>query len=325
MADWVNIGFIGCGGNARAHMKHVQAVRGARIVGVCDIVEEQARTVGALVDAEPYTDYRRLLDRGDLHAVYISIPVFAHGQIEFDVIDRGLPFLVEKPVALDMPTAREIERRVRDRRLLTAVGYQLRYGGTVDMARELLRGQRIGLASGRYWSGTGAGDPSRWLRQMAKSGGQLVEQATHTIDMMRYLVGEIEEVYCASTQQVLTGIDCPDFNAASLKFADGAVGSMTASWATAQGWNNVNVVDVLYEDGLMNWTYGKLTLFRDGEVEEHPFPAPSVDEVFVQAVRENAGDAIRSPYSDATTTLAVTLAMNRSARENRPVRIAEMG
>jgi myo-inositol 2-dehydrogenase / D-chiro-inositol 1-dehydrogenase len=325
MADGVRIGFIGCGGNARGHMKRLQELPDARLVGVCDVVEELAAQAAAETGAEAYTDHRRLLERDDLDAVYLSIPVFAHGQPEFDVIDRGLPFLVEKPVALDMKTAREIERRVREKGLITAVGYQLRYSGTADQAKEILAGRRLGLVNGRYWCNTGAGDPSRWLRQMAKSGGQLVEQATHTIDMMRFLAGEVREVYCASASQVLREIDCPDFNAVALKFENGAVGTLTTSWAFAQGWGNTNIVDLLFEDAMLSWSYGKLTLLQDGQAKELTAPGPGIDAVFVEAVKTGDAAPIRSPYSDAVTSLAASLAMNRSARENRPVSVTELG
>lgn len=325
MAEVVNIGFIGCGGNARGHMKRIAEVPGARIVGVCDVVEELSRKAADDTGAEAYTDHRALLDRPDLHAVYISIPVFAHGQPEFDTIERGLPFLVEKPVAIEMGVAREIEARVKAKNLLTAVGYQLRYGGTVDLARNVLQEQRIGLVNGRYWCNSGAGDPTRWLRQMSKSGGQLLEQATHTIDMMRFLAGEIREVYAAAANRVLTEIDCPDFTSVSLTFENGAVGSLTTSWAFAQNWNNTNVVELLFEDAMLNWTYGKLTVYRDGKVEEFSQPGPSVDEVFIDAVRRGDGSAIRSPYSDAVVSLAASLAMNLSATEDRPVTLTELG
>jgi myo-inositol 2-dehydrogenase / D-chiro-inositol 1-dehydrogenase len=321
----VRVGFIGCGGNARGHMRRVREIPGARIVGVCDVVEEAARKAADETGAEPYTDHRRLLERSDLRAVYISIPVFAHGQPEFDTIERGLPFLVEKPVAIDMQTAREIEAAVRQANLLTAVGYQLRYSGTVDVAQQLLDGQRLGLVNGRYWCNSGAGNPGLWLRQMAKSGGQLVEQATHTIDMMRCLAGEVTEVYCASTQQVLKEIDCPDFNAVTLKFANGAVGSLTTSWAFGQGWGNTNVVEILFEDAMLSWTHSTLTLYREGKAEEHSPSGPGVDEVFIEAVRTGDGSTIRSPYSDAVKSLAVSLAMNRSARENYPVKVTDVG
>jgi predicted dehydrogenase len=321
MPDTVNLGFIGCGANARGHMKRALDVPGARIVGVCDVVSDLSEKAGAEVGAASFTDHRKLLDIPDLHAVYLSIPVFAHGQPEFDVIDRGLPFLVEKPVALDLETAREIERRVQEKGLLTAVGYQLRYAGTVDLAKQALEGRTIGLATGKYWCSTGVGDPTRWLRQMSKSGGQLVEQATHVVDMLRCLAGEITEVYCASAQQVLKEIDCPDFNVVALKFANGAVGSLTTSWAFGQGWGHANVIDILFDDAMLNWSQGKLTVSRDGKVEELTQPGPGIDQIFIDAVRTGDRSRIRSPYPDAVRSLAVTLAMNQSARENRPVRV----
>lgn len=324
MLDVVNIAFIGCGGNARGHMKRLTELPHAKLVGVCDVVPELANRAAEETGATAYTDLRALLDRPDLHAAYLSIPVFAHGDPEMAVIERGLPFLVEKPVAIDMGTARQIEAKVREKDLLTAVGYQLRYAATADRAREVLAGKRVGLVNGKYWCNSGVGDPTRWVRQMGRSGGQLVEQATHTIDMMRFLAGEVTEVHCNSTQQVLKEIDCPDFNAIAIRFAGGAVGSLTTSWCYAQGWSNSNILDVLYEDEGLNWSYSKLTLFRGGQIEEFTGPTGSIDETFVQAVRSGNGSTIRSPYSDAVKSLAISLAMNQSARESRPIAPASL-
>jgi myo-inositol 2-dehydrogenase/D-chiro-inositol 1-dehydrogenase len=324
MKERVRLGFIGCGGNARGHMRRIGELPDAELVAVCDVVEELARAAASETGAEAYTDLRKMLDRPDLDAVYISIPVFAHGEPEFEAIERGLPFLVEKPVALEMETAREIERRVLDAGVLTAVGYQLRYSGTVDLAREMTADQPIGLVSGKYWCDTGTGDPTRWIRRMGQSGGQLLEQATHTIDMMRCLVGEVSEVYCAATSRVLREIDCPDFTVSSLRFENGAVGSLTTSWAYAQGWGNANVVDLLFGEAALQWTHGRLSLFKDGQVQEFTPPSGQIDAIFVEAVKRGDGSAIRSPYSDGVKSMAVSIALNQSARERRPVAIHEV-
>jgi myo-inositol 2-dehydrogenase / D-chiro-inositol 1-dehydrogenase len=157
---------------------------------------------------------------------------------------------------------------------------------------------------------------------MGRSGGQLVEQATHTIDMMRYLVGEVTEVYCASTNQVLKEIDCPDFNAVTLRFENGAVGSLSTSWASDIGWSNTNTVDIFYENSWLHWTAENLTNTTKEQTETESPGGPGLDEVFIEAVRTGDASRIRSPYSDAVQSLVVSLAMNESAREGRPVSCA---
>ncbi|HIE30113.1 TPA: Gfo/Idh/MocA family oxidoreductase, partial [Candidatus Poribacteria bacterium] len=179
MSQEVKIGFIGCGGNAGGHMRTLMNMEDVRIVATCDIVEELAARAAEQCNAQAYTNHKAMLERDDLDGIYISIPVFAHGQPELDTIQRGLPFFVEKPVAINMETAKIVESAVSNSGIITCVGYQLRYTGATDIAKEVLAGKTISMVIGKYWSGSGRGDPSRWVRQMNKSGGQLVEQATH--------------------------------------------------------------------------------------------------------------------------------------------------
>ena len=320
----IKIGFIGCGGNANGHMNQLAGIEGARVVAVCDIQAERAQSAAEKHNADPYTAHQALLERDDLDAVYLSLPVFAHGQPELDVIERGLPFLVEKPVAINMDIAREVEAAVTNAGLITCVGYQLRYLGSTKITQQTLQGRTINMVVGKYWCSTGHGDPNAWLRQMNKSGGQLVEQATHTIDMMRYMGGEVETVYAMQANRFLKETDCPDANSVSLEFASGAVGSLTATWAYAGDWSNANVLDVLYEGELLNWNPSRVLVQEDGEWVDKTEASPTIDEVFVDAVRSGDASSILSPYSDAVKTLAISLAANRSAQEDRPIAISEI-
>ena len=320
----IKIGFIGSGGNANGHMNRLSEMEGANVVAICDIVPQKAQNAAEKHNADPYTEHRAMLERDDLDAIYLSLPVFAHGQPELDVIERGLPFFVEKPVAINMDIAREVEAAVTKAGLITCVGYQLRYLGSTRITQEILAEKTINMVVGKYWCGSGRGNPEGWLRQWNKSGGQLVEQATHTIDMMRNLIGEVESVYAMQANRFLKEIDCPDSNSVTLQFTDGVVGSMTAAWAYAGGWNNANVLDILYEGELLNWNPARVSVQENGEWVDKTEPGPTIDEVFINAVRSGDASPILSPYTDAVKTLEISLAANLSAQENRLVEISSL-
>lgn len=322
MSDKVRIGCIGCGGNAKGHMRGLMNVEDARLVAVCDLVKELAEGSAAEFKAKPYTDMNEMLDKEELDAVYISIAVHAHGAPELAAIERGLPFLVEKPVARTMETARKIEKAVAKKGIHTAVGYQLRYTHGANLAREILKGKTIGMAVAKYWCGTGRGN--KWTQQFEKSGGQILEQATHTIDMLRYLVGEIEEVYNVAANRVLGNIDCPDVNSLTLKFANGAIGSMSTCWhLDPKDWSNANVVDVLFDANTLHFAGGKISVTPAIEgVDLEPKPTPTIDAAFVKAVKTNDFSGIKSSYADAVKTMAVSIAAIQSAQTGRAVELS---
>jgi len=317
MADQVKIGFIGCGGNARGHMGTLSKMEDVKLVALCDLKAELSKNATDQFGGKPYTDHKEMLKNEDLDGVYISIPVFAHGQPEMDAIERGLPFLVEKPVAINMETAEKVLDAVEKNKIITCVGYQLRYAGSVDQTKEVLKGKTVNMVMGKYWCNSGMGGPEFWLRQMSKSGGQLVEQATHTIDMMRYLGGEIKEVFAFQENRMLKDIDCPDVNAVSMKFENGALGSLTTAWAYTGDWSNANVIDILFDNSLASWTYGNIAVTPPMENMPEKGQDRGIDEVFVDAVRSGDGSKIRSPYKDAIKTLAATLAMNNSGQSGK--------
>ena len=318
----VKIGFIGCGGNANGHLQQLSNMEDVRIVATCDVQEARAASSASSYNAKSYTDHKKMLERETLDAVYISLPVFAHGQPELDVIECKLPFFVEKPVAINMEIAQRIEEAAAAAGVISCVGYQLRYLESTQLARQILYGKVVNMVVGKYWSGTGRGTPSNWLHQMNKSGGQLVEQTTHTIDMMRYLVGEVEAVYAVQTNRILKEIDCPDNNCMTLRFKNGAIGSLTASWSyDPSDWSHANVLDILYDDQFVHWDAESLQVKGNGQLVSKQAPGPSIDEVFVDAVYRCNSSRILSPYSDAVKSLALSLAANQSAQEDVPVRL----
>ncbi|MFD0788597.1 Gfo/Idh/MocA family protein, partial [Micromonospora azadirachtae] len=157
-------------------------------------------------------------------AVYVCVPPFAHGPVEEAVVTAGIPMFVEKPVAVDLVTAERIADLIARRGLLTAVGHHWRYLSVVRQARDLLVGRTVRMVSGAWWDKV---PPVEWWGRRDHSGGPVVEQAAHVLDLIRVLVGDVTEVtaYGDGSPPPLDGADIDSVTAATLRFAGGAVGT----------------------------------------------------------------------------------------------------
>ncbi len=321
----VKIGFIGCGGNARGHMATVAKLENAEIVGVCDVVEESAKKASQDFGGRAYTDYREMLDAEEIHGVMISIPVFAHGEIELEVIDRNIPFLVEKPVALDIETATKIGSAVKEKDLITSVGYQLRYKASAQKGKTILEDKQVGMVEGRYWCGI-ARNRDDWRTSIYKSGGQLLEQATHTLDMMRYLIGEVDEVYSLQEKRLLEKTGSPDVYSTLLKFKNGAIGSISTTWAwDTNDWSNANVLNIFFDRYRMEWTANEVKIWPEDEGwKAMSLAGDDINKTFVDAIQTGDPSKILSDYEDGIKSMAVSIAANESARLGRPVKVDEV-
>lgn len=337
----IRIGFIGTGGIAVAHLQRLLQVDQAEVVALCDMApgrsEQAAREVneavrakdphGRTLDAAHYSDYNEMLRRERLDAVYICVPPFAHGEPERAVIEAGVHLFVEKPVALDLGTAADIVRRIEERNLISAVGYQLRYLRSMDRAKELLADTAVGMAVVMRFGGT-PGVP--WYPMQSKSGGQLVEMATHHIDQLRYLLGEVTTVYAAADTRInhlkQPEYEVFDVNCMTLTFASGVVANFANNMISGHGAPKAARGVHIFCDGmtLSHQLGGPLQILTAGGVEEVPDGVDAMleqDRAFVRAVAEGRPELIRSDYRNGIRTLAVTLAGELSARTGQPVEV----
>jgi predicted dehydrogenase len=131
---------------------------------------------------------------------------------------------VEKPLAADQPTAEWVGRRIRTSGVLTRVGHHWRCAEPVQRARKLLDGRRIRLVSGAWLDRT---PPVAWWADRTRSGGPLVEQAVHVLDLARVLVGEVTEVHAAAGGLLPGGVEAA--TGALLCFENGAVGTFATT------------------------------------------------------------------------------------------------
>ncbi|HEX2184953.1 MAG TPA: Gfo/Idh/MocA family oxidoreductase, partial [Chloroflexota bacterium] len=314
----VRIGAIGTGGIASTHFRNLATIPGVELVAFCDVARDRAVAAAERFNprARVYDDFEELLGAGGLDAVYVTVPPFAHGEIELAVAAAGLPMYVEKPVALSLDTARQIQRAIEARDAMVCVGYHWRYTPSTDRVREVLADSTIGLLYGFYKTRPPR-MPGHWLTVKEQSGGQMVEQTTHIIDMARLLAGDVRTVYARFANRVTPvqpGFTAADVGTATLEFAGGALGTISNCWLVPL--DHVSGLELWTDKGLVEFDQRSLRRRYNGKVEELPLPgAPEgvsghyfADKAFVDAVRTGDRSLIRTPYQEAVKTLAVSLA-----------------
>ena len=320
------IGFIGAGGvTAWQHFPNIEHMDDAEVVGICDIDESTRLNAAERFDAAAYTDPEALCESHDLDAVLVAVPPFAHGPPEHTVIDHDINLFVEKPLGLDIDTARAIGDAADNAGLVTQVGYMNRYADVIEQAKDLIEDRTVSFVSG-HWIG---GVPSTgWWSVAEQSGGQVVEQSTHIFDLVRYFAGEVERVTAYGGQEVNTDeLDFSDTTTASMYHTNGAVSQVLSSSVASE--ESVGL-ELAGDDFLLDVDLTERRLRGTVDGEDVSYDGKSLDEAFrsevsdfFEAVSLDDANRPRSPYADAERTFGLTLAVNESIATDAPVSLGE--
>jgi myo-inositol 2-dehydrogenase / D-chiro-inositol 1-dehydrogenase len=321
----LRIGVIGAGRRGVAHARAAVEL-GATLVAVADT---DALRAGRLAEgsARTYADAPEMLARERLDVVYVTSPPYLHREHTCAALAAGSHVLLEKPIALTMEEAREIGAAAGRADRWVHVCQQHRYSPMADAARERLAGRRVALVHAWLYRQT-PDIPGNWDRRWG--GGHVVEWGIHDLDLCRYLLGEVEWVTATYTEQVLAGR--PGWNnwdayAVALRYACGAVGTLTSTYAAWPGIQAAGGLDIVADNLLLRFRGRRLSILSpDAEetVEETADPTVAINAAFLTAIRTGDPAPLRIDYADAVRTLAVVLAANRSAELGSPVRPAEL-
>lgn len=314
------VALVGAGNVARRHARVLAGFDDVELVGVTDVLPAAAHALAGIYDIPVFPDHDALL-AAEPDAVYVCVPPFAHGPIEESLIEAGRPMFVEKPLAADLATAERIGARVARKQMLTAVGHHWRYLDVVVQAQQLLAGRTLRLVTGAWLDRV---PPVAWWVRRDRSGGPVVEQSAHLLDLVRVLVGEVTEV-CAIADGNPPAVERADIDAvtaATLRFANGAVGTLAS--ACVLGWRHRVGLEI-YADGLAVGIGEDGLVVRDADGQRVEIGNPeegriAVDRAFVDAVR-GIGDDIRVPYDEALRTHRLACAVATSVAERRSVEV----
>lgn len=346
----LRLGFIGAGGMADAHLAGLtdkNVFPDVEIAAFCDVVLERAQAQAekySTGDSKPqaFSTPQAMIADANLDACWVLLPPFAHGDAERACIEGSVPFLVEKPIGKDLGLLRELRAEIQSKKLLVAAGYMNRYQPSVERAKEAFSSDEAVLAYGGWLGGPPTTDNEyfrthligQWWVQKDKSGGQMVEQVTHTLDLVRYFLGDALEVYAHTTQafnktlpNLLSNYTMDDAMTTTIKFESGALATILASAATPIGGGvSLEVLGKKSAIKFSGWGHDVEILHKDGQSENvasvgQPTIFQREDRAFLDAVKTGDHNKVRTNYADAFKTARLALAANESAETGKPVAV----
>lgn len=348
MAEVLRIAIAGAGAIGRTHLAAVAASAECRLVALADpapAAAEVARAAGVPLHGE--LGAMLAAERPD--GVILATPNTLHVEGALACLARGVPALVEKPVAGSLEAARCLVEAVATRGVPVLVGHHRRHSAILEQARAAVAGGRLGRlvavsGSATYRKPDDYFVQAPWRRQAG--GGPILINMVHEVDNLRVLAGEITEVQ-AMASRAARGFEVEDTVAISLRFANGALGSFLLSDAAAgpRSWEQTSGENRAYDHHadedcyVLSGERGSLSVptlrLRTYEGQASWFaplattrqPVPEADPIrrqlahFCAVLRGEA--APRVSAEDATRTLAATLAIAEAARSGRRVRLDE--
>ena len=198
----IRFGLVGAGGIAQAYVQAFKDLRIARLVGVADVNIEAARKLGEQLGCRSYDSYQAMAEEWPLDAVIICTPPISHPEISMYFCQRKVHVLCEKPLSVDVSSAELMMDTARRCGVKLTMASKFRYVEDVVRAKSIVRSGILGdilLIENAFTSRIDMS--ARWNSQIAISGGGvLIDNGTHSIDIMRYFLGPLRDV------QVLEGV-----------------------------------------------------------------------------------------------------------------------
>jgi len=225
MSAPLRVGLAGLGSMGRNHLRHLAAREGCRLVAVADPVAEVLDDAVAKTGAAGFADPLAMIEEAELDAVVVASPTTTHAELAQSAIARGLPVLVEKPLAATVEEGIALVAAARARGVPLQVGHVERFNPAVlELGRRIEKG----------WVGTIYSITSRRAGPFPariRDVGVTIDLATHDADIISWVAGERPTRVYAETAQRLHATN-EDLLFGLLHFPSGATGMLDVNWLT---------------------------------------------------------------------------------------------
>ena len=234
----LSFGLVGCGRIAKRHSELLSSgvIAGARLGAVCDIDVEKARKIGERCSVPFFSDLHEMMRSEEIDCVVVLTDSGSHASNVLELAPYGKHIVVEKPMALTLDDADAMIAACDENNCRLFVVKQNRFNVPVCKLREAKEAGRFGkLIMGtirvRWCRPQSYYDQDSWRGTWARDGGVLTNQASHHIDLLEWMMGEVESVF-AKCVTALVDIETEDTAVVVLKFKNGALGLIEATTAT---------------------------------------------------------------------------------------------
>ena len=228
----VHFGIIGAGGIAQAYAQALEGCACAAVVAVADVRAEAAQALAERLGCQAYDSYFALAERDDLDAVIVCTPPASHPEICLHFLGYGIHVLCEKPLSVNVAGADAMLEAADRAGAILTMASKFRYVDDVIRAKSIVASGILGtlvLFENAFTSRVDM--TSRWNSDPAVSGGGvLIDNGTHSVDLMRYFLGPLAEVQVLAGKSI-QGLPVEETVRIFARSLDGVMGSIDLSWS----------------------------------------------------------------------------------------------
>jgi len=232
MSDKLKFGIVGAGRIAQAYAEAFETCGTARLVAVADVQPDAAHALAGRAGCQSYDSYAALSDAVVLDAVVVCTPPATHREVAMHFLSRGIHVLCEKPLCVRRESAVRMIESARENGVLLTMASKFRFVEDVERARQLVLSGTVGevvLVENAFTSHVDM--RGRWNSDPAVSGGGvLIDNGTHSLDLMRHLLGPLAFVQIAEGRRS-QGLEVEETVRVSVRSSDGVMGSIDLSWS----------------------------------------------------------------------------------------------
>ena len=330
----IGVAFLGVGRMGETHLRNLAAINGVRVRVVADPNLEAAERGRELSDGDraSVNIEEAILDPA-VDAVIIVTPTDTHAHLIETAVLAGKAVFSEKPIALDLAETKRVVDLIKQKDATVQLGFMRRFDpGYAEAKKRIDQGELGRIETFRALSRDTYPPPLKFLLQ---SGGSFLDMAVHDLDLARFLVGEVDEVSAWGSvlidDRFAQAQDC-DTAVTLLKFRNGALGVVEMSRRSKWGYDiRTEVAGADAKVVVEAPQKTPVTISREfGACYDHYENFPDRFEVAYRLELQAFFDALKegrkpSPGAeDALETLRLAIAVTRSWKENRPVKVAEI-